>query len=79
MKLTTTQYNSIMQIYREARQERDEEIRSRRSDLRKTVPEFSALEDAFRSAGRRKGVHVNYKGLTERFVEQEKLLLKEHG
>lgn len=79
MKLTNTQYNYIMQIYREARQDRDDEIRSRRLKLRESIPAFSELEDAFRSAGRRRGVHVNYKGLTARFIEQEKKLLRENG
>ena len=77
MKLTTTQYNQIMQIYREYRQDRDAEIRSRRSELRRKIPEFSALEEAFRSAGRRRGSHINYRGLTAKFIEQERRLLRE--
>lgn len=79
MKLTTTQYNQIMQIYREYRQDRDAEIRSRRSELRRKIPEFSALEEAFRSAGRRRGSHINYRGLTAKFIEQERRLLHESG
>ncbi|MDD6550315.1 MAG: ATP-binding protein [Lachnospiraceae bacterium] len=79
MKLTTTQYNQIMQIYQEDRQERDAEVKSRRAELRRKIPEFSALEDAFRSAGRRRGMRVNYGGLTAKFIEQEKRLLRENG
>ncbi|MQN01935.1 MAG: DNA replication protein DnaC [Lachnospiraceae bacterium] len=79
MRLTDTQYNYIMQIYREARQDRDELIRSRRTELRKNIPELSQLEDSFRSAGRKRGLHMNYKGLTAKFIDQEKHLLLEHG
>ncbi|MGN0240336.1 MAG: ATP-binding protein [Candidatus Weimeria sp.] len=79
MKLTNTQYNQIMQIYREARQNRDDEIRSRRDELREKIPEFSKLEDSFIDESRRHDAHVNYKELTARFIEKEKRLLRENG
>ena len=79
MKLTNTQYNQIMQIYREAQQERDELIRSRRDEIRERIPEFSKLEDAFINDARRRDVHVDYKDLTARFIEEEKKILRNNG
>ena len=79
MKLTNTQYNQIMQIYREAQQERDELIRSRRDEIREKIPEFSKLEDAFINDARRRDVHVDYKELTARFIEEEKKILRNNG
>ncbi|MGN0270639.1 MAG: ATP-binding protein [Candidatus Weimeria sp.] len=79
MKLTNTQYNQIMQIYREAQQERDELIRSRRDEIRERIPEFSKLEDAFINDARRRDVHVDYKELTARFIEEEKKILRNNG
>lgn len=79
MKLTNTQYNQIMQIYREAQQERDELIRSRRDEIREKIPEFSRLEDAFINKARKRDSHVDYTELTARFIGQEKQLLRKNG
>ncbi|MDD6429147.1 MAG: ATP-binding protein [Lachnospiraceae bacterium] len=86
MKLTNTQYNSIMQEYRRLQQDRDELIRKRKRELREKVPGFARLDDDFIAQGRKalfdslsQGGRADFKGLTESVIFQEKDLLRRNG
>ena len=87
MKLTNTQYNSIMQEYRELQQDRDTLIRDRKRELRAKVPGFAEIDDGFVDQGRRaliaslsdSGEQPDFKALTDRVIAQEKDLLRQNG
>ncbi|MBQ1843551.1 MAG: ATP-binding protein [Lachnospiraceae bacterium] len=87
MKLTNTQYNSIMQEYRELQQDRDELIRQRKKELRAKVPGFAGLDDDFVDRGRQSLISVlsdggkkpDFRALTEDVLMQEKELLRQYG
>ena len=87
MKLTNTQYNSIMQESRELQQDRDELIRQRKKELRAKVPGFARLDDDFVDRGRQSlisalsdgGKKPDFRALTEDVLRQEKELLRQYG